>query len=237
MAFIGVDRLLFAEETPNLVLLGTPILTGSLAVPRQVRFVCDPRYRGMRVRVMAESAGYSDFSGVIGQDVLFYPDPSQRVLALLFYLEGDVSNKAWGACVVHSETLLRLAEEIGEGIVEWDTWRKFTVAPDMDKVPGADSYTRYSVSGSRFMRVDNSEAEEWANIRVYDLSHWSRQHPDTGLDRGEEAGEKWVRCTLTEEVLELPESVWDVGHVAMLQDSIVFFSVSPSALCFGLRFF
>ena len=222
---------------PNLVLLDVSTLTDSPAVPRQVRFVCDPRYRGMRVRVMAEGAGYSDFSGVIGQDVPFYPDPSQRVLALLFYLEGGGSGMARGICVVHSETLLRLAEEIGEGVVEWDMWGKFTVAPDTDQVPGADPYTRYSVSGSRFMRVDSNETEKWAKIRVYDLSHWSRQHPDAGLDRGEELGEKWVRCKLTEAVLELPESMWSVCHAGMLQDSIVFFSVGLLALCFGLCFF
>jgi hypothetical protein len=222
------------EEAPNLILLDASILADSLAVPRQVRFVCDPRYRGMRVMVVAEEAGYSDFSGVMGQDVPFYPDPSQRVLALLFFSRKDLSNKVQGICVVHSETLIRLAEEIGEGVIGWDMWGKFTVALDTDGVPGADSYTMHSVSGSRFVRVNTNETEKWAKIRVCDLSHWSRQHPDAELDGGEE---KRVRCRLTEAVLELPGSMqWIICHAAMLQDSIVFFSVGPSVLCFGLHF-
>jgi len=250
MAFIGDGRLLVAKqvggpyaqvgEAPVLVLLDTSNLVEFPAVPRQVRFVCDPRYRNMRVRVLAE-AGYSDFSGVIGGDVPFYPDPSQRVLALLFYMREDASgasNKAQGICVVRSETLLRLAEEIGEGVVGWEVWGKFTVAPDTDEVPGANEHTKYSVSESRFMRVDSNGARRWAKVRVYDLSHWSRQHPDTELpDGGEGSGEGRVRCRLTEAVLELPENVWNICHAAMLRNSIVFFSVGLSALCFGLRFF
>ena len=55
------------------------------------------------------------------------------------------------------------------------------------------------------MRVEINEGERWAKIRVYDLSHWSRQYPDTELpDGGEGSGEKRVRCRLTEAVLELP---------------------------------
>lgn len=59
-----------------------------------------------------------------------------------------MSNRAQGICVVHSKTL-RLAEEIGDGVVERNMRRKFTVVPDMDEVPGADSYAECSVSGSR----------------------------------------------------------------------------------------
>jgi hypothetical protein len=60
MAFIGDDHLLVVEqmknlmdsymgEAPNLVLLDTSTLADSPAIPRQVRFACDPRYRGTRV--------------------------------------------------------------------------------------------------------------------------------------------------------------------------------------------
>ena len=73
-------------------------------VPCQVRFLCDPRYRDICVRVLAEEVGHSDFSGVIGGDVPFYPDPSQRVLALLIYMKEDALGKAQGICVVRSET-------------------------------------------------------------------------------------------------------------------------------------
>ena len=91
------------EGAPDLILLDTYILVDFPPVPCQVRFLCDPRYRDMCVRVLAEEVGHSDFSGVIG-DVPFYPDPSQRVLALLFYMKGDALGKAQGICVVRSET-------------------------------------------------------------------------------------------------------------------------------------
>ena len=155
------------EEAPDLILLDTSILVDFPPVPCQVRFLCDPRYRDMCVRVLAEEVGHGDFSGVIGGDVPFYPDPSQRVLALLFCMKGDALGKAQGICVVRSETFLRLAEEIGEGVVGWDIWGKFAVAPDLDEVPGSN--------------------------RVYDLSHWSRQYPDTELPDGGARG--WVRTS------------------------------------------
>lgn len=134
-----------------------------------------------------------------------------------------------------SETLLRLARERG-GVTEWGAWKKFTITPDTDIVSGADPYTRYSVSGSRFVRVDTSETKRWAKIRIYDLSPWSRQHPGVELARlgGDgEADETRVRCRFTEAVLELPARMWNICHAAMLQDSIVFFSVRLLALSFG----
>ena len=159
-------------------------------MPPEVRFVCDSRYRSIR-----------DFSKVMRPEVLFYPNPFQRVVALLFYLWGDPSGRVQGIYPTHSETLLRLARQTGGAV--WDVWKKFTVALDTDGVPGANSYTRYSVSGSRFMKVDTNETGMWAKIRVYDLSHWSHQHPNTELDRlggeaCEELGEKGVRCRLAE---------------------------------------
>jgi len=79
MAFIGDDHLLLSEglvrnpdafEIPGLVLLDTSVSAVSSAIPSDVRFVCDPRYRGLRVRVVAEDAGWSDPSGAIGRDAL-----------------------------------------------------------------------------------------------------------------------------------------------------------------------
>ena len=218
--------------------MDTSTLTGSLAAPLEVRFACDPRYRGMRLSIMAEEAAYGDFSEAMGSEVLFYPDPSQRIVAFLFYSGGDAFGKVWGICLVHSETLLLLARETGGGAVEWDAWGKFTIALDIDQVPSADpESTKCSISGSRFMRVDTSETERWAKVRVYDLSHWSRRHPDAELDRlgGGESDGKRVRCRLTERVLEPPENMWNICHAAVLRDSLVFFSVGPDAFYFGSR--
>jgi hypothetical protein len=114
---------------------------------------------------------------------------------------------ARGICVAHSETLLRLAREKGEGLVEWDRWRRFTAAPDTDEVPGADPYEKYSVSGSRFMRIDIGRRERWALIRVYDLSHWTRPPNWTVM-----ASRKRKRCGIDSLKLEIARE-----HVGYLQ--------------------
>jgi hypothetical protein len=233
------DRLILwgkRKGAPNLVLMDTSILPGSSAAPRVVRFVCDPRYCGLRLGVMAGEAAYNDFSEGMGPEVLFYPDPSQRVIACPLYSR-DRFSKVRGILLVHSETLLRLARETGGGVIEWDTWGKFTVALDADKVPGFDWDMKCSVSGSRFMTVDTSEAERWAKSRVYDFSHWGRQHPDTEPDRlgSGDSDRKRARYRLTERVSEPPECLRNIYHAAMLWDSLVFFSVGPDALCFWSR--
>ena len=240
MAFIGDGRLLLSEgmepdpgasEIPNLVLLDASVPEASSAKSRDVRFVCDPRRRGMSVKVMAEEAGWSDPSGVIGQDVPFYPDPSQRVIALMFH-GADAPDKAQSICVVRPATLLRLAREQGGGVVEWDAWEKFAVTLDMDEVSRPRSSTKFSISGSRFVMVDTNETEGWAKIRMYDLSHWSRQHPCARrLYGGGKPDGKKVQCRLTEAILELPEDMCSVRHAVMVQDSVVFFSVSLPVRC------
>ena len=245
MAFVGDNHLLVAEdvwpnsdedEAPNLVLLDASVSADSPATSREVRFVCDPRYCGMRTKIIADVVRSGDPSGVLEQDVPLYPDPSQRVIVLLFYWRSNYSGKAQGICVVRSETLLRLARERVEGVVEWEAWEKFTVAPEPDEVSDANSYTQYSVSGSRFVKVDTNETEKWVKIRAYDLSHWSRQYPNAELDEDGGSDEREVGCRFTQAVLEMPESMGKIFHAAMLHDSIVFFSVRPSTPCFWSHF-
>lgn len=234
MAFIGEDRLLVDEDldmegiTRKLVLFDMSGMGESIGTVGEVRFVCDPRYHSTRVGVMAEGAGYSDFSQVIGQGVPFYPDPSRRVLALIFSCPESIHYKVLGVCVVHSETILRLAGEAGEGVIEWDAWRKYTIAPDTDDVPGVVGSPKYSVSGSRFVRVYTNEAEKWAKVKSYDLSHWSRQQPDLGPDGC--GGVDKMRFRLIEGFIALPQSVWKVCDAVVLQDSLVLFSVSSPPL-------
>ena len=67
---------------------------------------------------MADEAVYGEFPEVVGPEVLFYPDPSQRVAAFLFYSREDGFRKVQGIYLVHSETLFRLARETGGGAVE-----------------------------------------------------------------------------------------------------------------------
>ena len=182
----------------------------------------------MHVRILTEVAGSGDPSGMLEQGVPFYPDPSQRVLVLLFSLGLSYTGNNQEIRIVRSETLLRLAREQREGVVEWDAWEKFTVALDTHELPGIEQHRRYSVSGSRFVVVDTGGTGRRVKIGVYDLSHWSRQHPDTKLDEGGGPDERNGRFRLTQAVFELPENVVQVQHAAMVQDSMVFFSVRRS---------
>lgn len=236
MAFIGADCLLVAEQggntyqgevTPRLVLLDVRTLEGSHVAPREVTFVCDPYYHGARVRMITEEAGHSDFPEVMGRDAPFYPDPSRRAIALVFCPIRDALGKAQGVCVVHSETLLSLGRAVGEGDIDWDVWGKYTAAPDMCDVPGAEGFPQYSVSGSRFVRVDYNGIEMWAKVRVYVLSHLCSRQPEVGLGGCEEP--ERMCCRLIERVLDLPRSMWNICNAAMLQDSLVFFSVGALA--------
>ena len=248
MAYIGGDHLLitenkrtdhvwscfYEEEVPNLVLLEAWSSAGPPAAPREVRFVCGPRYRGMRVKVIAEVVGPGDPSGVVERDMPLYSDPSRRVFVLLFYPRSTILGGIQGALVVHSETFIRLAREQNEGVVEWDAWEKFTVALGADKVSdGVDQDTKYSVSGSRLVVVDAKEAEGRAKVRVYDLSHWSRQHPDTRVDGGGGLGGGNVRCWLSQTFLTMPDDTGSIRYATMVHDSMVFFRVSHSTPYLG----
>lgn len=236
MAFIGEDRLLVAEDsdlegiTPKLVLFDMSCQGEPFARAREVTFLCDPRFQGARVGVRAEAAGHSDFSQVIGQDVPFYPDPSQRVLVLTFFPRGSAHGPVLGICVVHTEAILRLAREKGEGVIEWDAWGRYTVAPEKDDVTDTEKLL-YLVSGSRFVTVKADATGKRAKVKLYDLSHWSRQQPDVGQD--ERRGlDKKVQIRLIEGDLDLPQNIWNICHASMLQDSLVFFSVGSSEFFF-----
>ena len=144
----------------------------------------------------------------------------------MFLLGAGESFKAQGYCLVYSETLVSLARDQGGGVVEWDAWEKFTISPDIDEL---SAFRMYSVSGSRFVMVDINEVGRWAKIRVYDLTHWSRQQPGAGLGGGAKTDGKKVSRYVTETVLELPDGMWSICHAPMVQDSMVFFHVSPPA--------
>jgi hypothetical protein len=134
---------------------------------------------------------------------------------------------ARGTYVVRSETILRLAREKGEGVIEWDAWGKYTVALDMDEVPGA--VPRYSISGSRFVGVYLSKTTNWAKVRLWDVSHGSLQHPGVGLYERHGLDKK-ARFRLIEGLLQLPQGHKQVG---MLRDTLVVLTVGYSKPSLG----
>lgn len=130
-----------------LVLLGVQVLEGSPESVWEATFACDPGYRSQWVSIVVEVAGHSDFPEAIGHGGPFYPDPSQRVVALVFHPRWGLANKAQRGCVVRSETLLRLGREKGGGDIKWDEWGKYTIVQDMADDQSAEDGPSYSVSG------------------------------------------------------------------------------------------
>ena len=211
------------EIVPKLVLLDLSTPGGSLTTPCEVTFVCDPSFHGTPVWIIAEEASHRSSSQGTRSDTLFHQDPSQRVLALMFPVPGNIFGGMQGICVVHSETLLKLARETDGGVVEWGVWGKYTITPDADDTPGFGGALKYLVSGSRFARVGTIETEKRAEITIYDLSHWTRQRPGTGEPDGK------IRYRRIEGAVSLPHaSQWNVSYMSMLRDDIVSFRVGTS---------
>ncbi|KAF9791927.1 hypothetical protein BJ322DRAFT_1026234 [Thelephora terrestris] len=197
MVFIGEDRLLVTDDLGESCMIPVTAITGRL--------------------VMAEGAGYGDFSQVIGQDIPFYPVLSRRVLVLIFISRDSMYDEVLGLCVVHSEILLRLVREAEKASL--CEMRQYAITPDTDGIPGAIRFLRYSVWGSRFVRVYTNEDEKRAKVSLFDLIHWNPQQPDMGPGG---RGARMRRRGLGS--LKESWSIWDVWDVAILQDSLVFFS-------------
>ena len=240
--FIGDNCLLIAQDLGSsgrkceaalkLLLLDPSVKRDSPATPPEVTLLCDPRFRGGWARVLAEEGSYNSFSEGMGPHIPFHPDPSQRVLALMFLVHGNLFGRVQSICVVQSETLLRLARERGEGVIEWDAWGKYTIAPEMDDVPGSTGFPIYSISGSRFVRVDTATTREWVKVRMYDLSHWARQQSEAGAEWYGESGRK-VKCRRIEGVFDSPRDTWKIIYASISQDGLVFLGVGAPTHFFG----
>ena len=102
----------------------------------------------------------------------FYPDASQRVLAIEFCARGTI-------CVVKTEVLLKLAREQGGTDIEWGQWK----AHAFEVRPG-NLVARW-VSGHRLFCVSPSgSGGEATRIDVYDFGARAPGRESETTDRG-----------------------------------------------------
>jgi len=143
---------------PKLVLLNTEQTTTADAKPAQTTFDLNPLdYTGYGMAFLhLEPGGYEPSSG---EDSFapFYPDASQRVLAVDLCGTGMIY-------VVKTEVLLKLAREWGPADIEWKRWKAHAF-----EVWTGDVVARW-VSGHRFFCVyPSGSGDEAACIEVYDF--------------------------------------------------------------------
>ena len=158
LAFVLSSR--EAVPWPRLVLLNTEP-TGGGTAPIQTTFHFDPReHPHLEVAYLCVEPGGHEPSPEEGLFAPFYPDASQRVLAV--HLRGCES-----ILVLKTEELLRLARERGGAALEWEQWR----VRGIEVWPRDADVVDLWVSGPRlfFIARDTFGADEiWMD--VYDFS-------------------------------------------------------------------
>jgi hypothetical protein len=115
---------------------------------------------------MVEASGYEPSP----QETLvapFYPDPSQRILAMSLDTQDGYS-------VMKVETFLRLARERAGGRVQWREWSPHLILAYAKRRPLTLTYIRSWVSGSRFFRISNPGGRSTFHFNVYDFSPLGR---------------------------------------------------------------
>jgi len=131
------------------------------------------QYRGFGAAFLYLEAGGYEPSYDEVSFAPFYPDASQRVLAIEFHGRGTI-------CVVKTEVLLKLAREQGATDIEWGQWK----AHAFEARPG-DLVVRW-VSGHRLFCVcPSGSGNEATRIDVYDFSPRAsgRESETTGRGR------------------------------------------------------
>lgn len=102
------------------------------------------------------------------QDILsapFYPDPSQRILALF--------PEPWtGFYVTKVETLLKIARERAGEEIRWEEWNSYLIETTWGTHCSTTYHWGYWVSGFRLFSsfVDWQDHHRSRNLRVYDFS-------------------------------------------------------------------
>ena len=146
------------NESPGLLLLDTERV--SLMTPTWTRFRGPVSSRNLAR--LFDAGGYKPSP----QDTLaapFYPDPSQRILALYVEPQRELY-------VVKAETLLRLAMgRVGEEL-QWEEWKSCLI----ETIPHATPDTAYClgswVSGFRLFSAFVMLGERVCNLSVHDFS-------------------------------------------------------------------
>ena len=161
---------------------------------------------------MMEAGGYKPSL----QDVLhapFYPDPSQRILALSLHPRK-------GFLVMRVETLLRLAREQAGGEIGWEEWNPYLIEASLGSSLYRSRYVQCWVSGCRLFRVSILQVARGCSLHVYDFS----AHARTKLLQPGDNGRQVMHPTVT--AYRLPWSTIDICDASFGHDSVVFQVVS-----------
>ena len=140
----------------------------------------------------------------------FFPDPSQRILAVELHNRGSVF-------VIKTEVLLKLAQEWGGGVLEWEQWRTHGI----EVRPG--DVSNIWISGPRLFCMTGPERSQ---MDVYDFSpQASARHLKTTIDK-----DGMVQRIMLPSIrkLQLPWDIQDpwVHSASCGHDSIVFLMVN-----------
>ena len=195
--------------------------------PVQTLFSFSTAHRGAHDPcLLIEPSGHSPSPGEL-MTAPFYPDRSQRMLAVYF---------DFNLCyVINTEVLLKLARGREGQHVGWDDWGARTI-----EVCGGDLELLgpICISGCRlFYGVSNAAYDSGSTyLQVHDLSHVGRDKHIRTLDGASEGeGTRWFSPSLGGYKLpwDFPDS-WDMdlttGH-----DSLVFRTVSIPILLFTVK--
>ena len=158
----------------------------------------------------------------------FYPDPTQRILALCY-------NSPGRCFVINVELLLELAREREGQYVGWEEWVLHTIEvqvgpPDHIWVSGCQLYCTVS-------DVADEENDESSHLQIYDFSHAGRsKHLHTLNGAAESGGTRQISPAL--DGYKLPWNAGDFRYVSPIKghDTIAFFIVSVFSSSFPLAY-
>ena len=110
----------------------------------------------------------------------FYPDRSQRILAVHFVQRGP-------CYTINTELLLELAREREGQDVEWDEWGIYTIEV---RGGGLGDLSQIRVSGCRLFCIapDGADNDDSSHLWIYDFSHVGRAKYLCTPDRASEGG-------------------------------------------------
>jgi hypothetical protein len=170
---------------------------------------------------VAEAGGYKPSP----QDALhapFYPDPSQRILALSL-------DPRKSFLVMRIETLLRLARERAGEVIQWGEWNSYLYETFLGGDFYRSRYVQCWVSGFRLFRVSILRDMSGCYLHVYDFS----AHARTRFLQPRGNGRQVMHPSVTE--CRLPWRAIDIYDVSFGHDGVVFQVVSRFSSSWQLR--
>ena len=126
------------------------------------------------LHILLEPCSYAPSPDEV-EDALFYPNPSQRILAL------DLGKAEW--LVIKIETLLKLAQNQSDKIISLEGWGKVVMARGGHQ----QEYPRVWISGCRMFTIHTDYRQ--SVLQIYNLSQGSNSK-NLNANKGENEGEK-----------------------------------------------